>query len=396
MKIIKYTYKFRLKPTKEQEILLNKHFGSVRWSYNYFLNQRKEEYLNNKKSITYNKQSSLLTQLKKQEETEWLKETNSQSLQYSLKCLDQAYQNFFNKRTQFPRFKSKKSRNSFTVSQHVKNEGNKIHFPKFNEGIKMIMEREIKGKIKKATISKTPTGKYFVSILSEKEYTPSVKTGNSVGIDLGIKDFLVLSNGTKIKNHRFLKHYERLLAKNQKHLSRKTKGSNRYEKQRIKVAKIHEKITNSRMDLIHKTTLNLVNKYDKIYLEDLNVKGMMKNHKLAKAIGDVSWGKFIETLTYKAGWNDKEIIHIDRFFPSSKTCNTCGYINNGLTLKDRTWTCSECGEFHDRDINASINILNEGCRKDISGGTSDYKRRVKIIPLFDGTGVEALKEKELI
>jgi len=396
MKVIKYTYKFRLKPTKEQEILLNKHFGSVRWSYNYFLNQRKEEYLNNKKSITYNKQSSLLTQLKKQNETEWLKETNSQSLQYSLKCLDQAYQNFFNKRTQFPKFKSRKLRNSFTVSQHVKNEGNKIHFPKFNEGIKMIMEREIKGKIKKATLSKTPTGKYFVSILTEKEYTPSVKTNQSVGIDLGIKDFLVLSNGTKIKNHRFLKHYERLLTKNQKHLSRKTKGSSRYEKQRIKVAKIHEKITNSRMDLIHKTTLNLVNKYDKIYLEDLNVKGMMKNHKLAKAIGDVSWGKFIETLTYKAGWNDKEIIHIDRFFPSSKTCNTCGYINNGLTLKDRTWTCSECGEFHDRDINASINILNEGCRKDISGGTSDYKRRVKIIPLFDGTGVEALKEKELI
>ena len=396
MKIIKYTYKFRLKPTKEQEILLNKHFGSVRWSYNYFLNQRKEEYLNNKKSITYTKQSSFLTQLKKQEDTKWLKETNSQTLQYSLKCLEMSYQNFFNKRTQFPRFKSKKSRNSFTVSQHVKNEGNKIHFPKFNEGIKMIMEREIKGKIKKATLSKTPTGKYFVSILTEKEYTPSVKTGNSVGIDLGIKDFLVLSNGTKIKNHRFLKHYERELKLNQKHLSRKTKGSSRYDKQRIKVAKIHEKITNSRMDLIHKTTLNLVNQYDKIYLEDLNVKGMMTNHKLAKAIGDVSWGKFIDVLTYKAEWNEKEIIHVDRFFPSSKTCSKCGYINQSLTLKDRTWTCKECGEVLDRDVNAAINIINEGCRKNISGGTSDYKRRVKIRPSFDGTGVEALKEKELV
>ena len=396
MKVIKYTYKFRLKPTKDQEILLNKHFGSVRWSYNYFLNQRKEEYLNNNKSITYNNQSKSLTNLKQENETDWLKEVNSQSLQYSLKCLDQAYQNFFNKRTQFPKFKSRKSKNSFTCPQFVRNEDKLLFIPKFQEGIKMIMEREIKGKIKKATLSKTPTGKYFVSILTEKEYTPSVKTINSVGIDLGIKDFLVLSNGTKIKNHRFLKHYERLLAQNQKHLSRKTKGSKRYEKQRIKVAKIHEKITNSRMDLIHKTTLNLVNQFDTIYLEDLNVKGMMKNHKLAKAIGDVSWGKFIDVLTYKAEWNDKEIIHIDRFFPSSKTCSKCGWINNSLTLKDRTWECKECNEIHDRDVNAAINIINEGCRKNISVGTSDYKHRAKIRPSFDGTGVEVLKEKTLI
>jgi putative transposase len=396
VKEIKYTYKFKLKPTKEQEILLNKHFGSVRYVYNYFLNQRKEEYLNNKKSITYNKQAGYLTQLKKNDETEWLKEINSQSLQYSLKCIETAYQGFFNKRTQFPRFKSRKSRNSFTCPQFVRSEGNKIIIPKFQEGIEMIMEREIKGKIKKATLSKTPTGKYFVSVLSEMNYTSSVKTNQSVGIDLGIKDFLVLSDGTKIKNHRFLKHYERQLSKNQKHLSRKKNGSSRYEKQRIKVAKIHEKITNSRMDLIHKTTLNLVNQFDTIYLEDLNVKGMMKNHKLAKAISDVSWSKFIETLTYKAEWNDKEIVHIDRFFPSSKTCSKCGYIHSGLKLKDRTWTCKECGEIHDRDVNAAINILNEGCRKDISGGTSDYKRRAKIRPSFDGTGAEALKEKELV
>ena len=395
MKVIKYTYKFKLKPTKEQEILLNKHFGSIRWSYNHFLNQRKEEYLNNKKSITYNKQSRFLTQLKTNEETEWLKEVNSQSLQYSLKCLDQAYQNFFNKRTQFPKFKSRKSRNSFTCPQFVKNKGKLLFIPKFQEGIKMVMERKIKGKIKKATLSKTPTGKYFVSILTEMNYIPSVKTNQSVGIDLGIKDFLVLSNGTKIKNHRFLKHYERELKLNQKHLSRKIKGSSRYEKQRFKVAKIHEKITNSRMDLIHKITLNLVNQFDTIYLEDLNVKGMMKNHKLAKAISDVSWGKFIEVLTYKTKWNDKEIIHIDRFFPSSKTCSKCGLINNSLTLKDRKWTCKECGEIHDRDFNAAINILSEGYRKNISGGTSDYKRRAKIRPSLDGISNEALKEKEL-
>ena len=392
MKIIKYTYKFRLRPTKDQEVLLNKHFGSIRWIYNYFLNQRKQEYLNNKKSISYNRQSASLTLLKQQEETEWLKETNSQSLQYSLKCLDQAYQNFFNKRTQFPKFKSKKSKNSFTVSQHVKNEGNMIHFPKFNEGIKMIMEREIKGIIKKATLSKTPTGEYFVSILTEQEYITKEKTGKSVGIDVGIKDFLVLSNGSKVKNHRFLKHYEHQLKKHQKHLSRKTYGSSRYEKQRLKVAKIHEKITNSRMDLIHKTTLNLVKEFDTIYLEDLNVKGMMKNHRLAKSISDVSWGKFIDVLTYKAEWDDKQVIHIDRYFPSSKTCNKCGYVNNGLKLKDREWICPDCGEKLDRDLNAAINIYNEGCRKDISGGTSEYKRRAQIRLEKSSKGVETFKE----
>jgi len=403
VKVIKYTFKFRLEPTQEQKTSLNKHFGSVRWSYNYFLNQRKQEYLNNKKSITYNQQSKSLTQLKQNEETDWLKDVNSQSLQYSLKCLDQAYQNFFNKRTKFPNFKSKKSKNSFTCPQFVRNEDNLLFIPKFQEGIKMITERKIKGLIKKATISKTPTGKYFVSILTELEYQPVSKTNQSVGIDLGIKDFLVLSNGTKIKNHRFLKHYERILAENQKYLSRKTKGSNRYEKQRLKVARIYEKITNSRMDLIHKTTTSLVKQFDTIYLEDLNVKGMMKNHKLAKAIGDVSWGKFIDTLEYKANWNDKSVVHIDRFFPSSKTCNKCGWINNQLTLKDRTWFC-KCGEKHDRDLNAAINILNEGYRKNIFGeaeflhnrisdGTSDYERGAKIRP-SDGISNETLREKE--
>jgi putative transposase len=395
MKIIKYTYKFRLEPTDEQKILLNKHFGSVRWSYNYFLNQRKEEYLNNKKSITYNQQSKFLTELKTNDETEWLKEVNSQSLQYSLKCLDQAYQNFFNKRTQFPKFKSKRNKNSFTCPQFVKNDDNLLFIPKFQDGIEMIMERKIKGTIKKATITKTPTGKYFVSILTEQEYIPVSKTGLSVGIDLGINDFLVLSNGTKIKNHRFLKHYERSLKLNQQSLSRKNSKSVRYEKQRIKVARIHEKITNSRMDLIHKTTNSLIKQFDIIYLEDLNVKGMMKNHKLSKAISDVSWSKFIDTLEYKSVWNDKQVIHIDRFFPSSKTCSKCGWINNNLTLKDREWICPKCGEKHDRDFNAATNILNEGYRvNNISVGTTDYERGAKIRLTSVGASKETLKEKE--
>ena len=392
MKVIKYTYKFRLDPNQEQQTLLNKHFGSVRWTYNYFLNQRKTEYLNNKKSLNYYDQAAELTQIKKV--NEWLKEINSQTLQYSLKCLDMAYQGFFNKRTKFPNFKSKRNKNSFTIPQNVRYDGTKLIVPKFLDGIEMIMERQIKGIIKHCNISKTPTGKYFVSILTELQYEPIQKTNQIVGIDLGIKDFLVLSNGTKIKNHRFLKHYERILAINQKYLSRKTKQSNRYEKQRLKVARIYEKITNSRMDLIHKTTTSLIKQFDTIYLEDLNVKGMMKNHKLAKAIGDVSWGKFIDVLEYKALWNDKSVVHIDRFFPSSKTCSKCGWINNNLTLKDRNWICPECGSVHDRDFNAAINILNEGYRKNISDGTSDYERGAKINPKKLGVSHETLKKME--
>lgn len=256
------------------------------------------------------------------------------------------------------------------------------------------MEREIKGKIGKATISKTPSGKYFVSILVEKEYNPVNKTNKSVGIDLGLKDFLVLSTGSKIKNGRFLKHYEHQLKLNQKSLSRKTKGSNRYENQRLKVARIHEKISNSRMDLIHKVSLNLVRNYDQIFLEDLNVKGMVKNHKLSKSISDVSWSKFIEVLTYKANWNDKEVIKVDRFFPSSKTCNSCGWINNSLTLNERTWTC-KCGLEVDRDLNAAKNILNEGLRKNISVGTTDYGRGAQIRLDKSSTSRETSKKKVL-
>ena len=413
MKIIKYTYKFRLEPTQEQKTLLNKHFGSVRWTYNYFLNQRKEEYLNNKKSLNYYDQAKELTQIKKQEDKKWLKEINSQTLQFSLNCLDTAYDGFFKKRTQFPKFKSKKSKNSFTIPQFVSVKKDKLIIPKFRKGIEMIMERKIKGTIKHCSISKTPTEKYFVSILTEQEYIPLNKTGLSVGIDLGLKDFLVLSNGTKIKNHRFLRHYQHQLKLNQQSLSRKTKQSNRYEQQRIKVARIYEKITNSRQDLIQKTTTNLIKNFDIIYLEDLNIKGMSHRCKakqdengkyipngqsaksgLNKSILDASWGTFIDVLEYKALWNDKQVIHIDRFFPSSKTCSKCGWINNSLTLKDRTWICPKCGEKHDRDFNAAINILSEGYRKNISVGTTDYERGAKIRPKKLGTSNETLKEKE--
>lgn len=362
--LIKYTYKLRLYPDNNQKEILNRYFGSVRYVYNYFLNQRKEYYLSNKKSINYVTQSSILTQLKKEEGKEWLKEINSQTLQYSLKCLEQSYDRFFKRIAEFPKFKQKKSKNSFTIPQNVSVKSNNLIIPKFTEGIKMDGHRTVEGLIKKCTISRTSTGKYFVSILVEKEYTPVKKTNKSIGVDLGLKDFLVLSNGLKIKNQKIIKQYERELKLNQQHLSRKVKGSNHYERQRIKVCKIHEKITNVRSNFIHKITKDLIYEYDKIYIEDLNVSGMLRNHKLAKSISDVSWSLFITTLKYKATWNDKQIVSIGRWFPSTKMCSCCGWIKQNISLNDREWICPSCNTKLDRDINAAKNILNEGLRLD--------------------------------
>lgn len=348
---------------------MDKHFGCVRFVYNHFLNERKEQYQANKKSDNYYAQAKTLTELKKQEETAWLKEVNSQSLQFALRCLDTAYVNFFRGNAKFPRFKSRKKKNSFTVPQFAKLEGGRFFAPKFKEGIKVNVHREVKGKIGKCTLSKTPTGKYFVSILSEEQYQPKEKTGAVCGIDLGLKDFAITSDGVKFKNNRYTKKYARELKKAQQHLSRKQKGSNGFEKQKLKVAKVHEKITNSRMDNLHKVSHQLVSDYDVIALEDLNVKGMVKNHKLAKHISDASWGTFVRLLEYKADWNDKQIVKINRFYPSSKTCNECGWINQDLKLSDRKWICRN-GHVLDRDLNAAINILKEGL-KIISGGTLD-------------------------
>ena len=319
MKTIFRTYQFELQPTQEQKVLLDKHFGCIRFVYNYFLNERKEQYQVDKKSDNYYAQAATLTELKKKEETVWLKEVNSQSLQFALRCLDTAYVNFFRGNAEFPRFKSRKKKNTFTVPQFAKLEDGKVHVPKFKEGIKVNIHREVKGKLGKCTLSKTPTGKYFVSILSEEQYQPKEKTGTVCGIDLGLKDFAITSDGIKFKNNKHTKQYEKQLAKAQKHLSRKTKGSTSFEKQKRKIALIHEKITNSRMDNLHKVSHQLTSDYDIITLEDLNVKGMVKNHKLAKHISDASWGTFVRLLEYKADWNDKQIVKINRWYPSSKT-----------------------------------------------------------------------------
>ena len=378
------TYKFRVLPTKQQEEMFSKYFGCVRFVYNHFLSERKKQYDKSHKSDSYNKQSKRLTELKKQVEYAWLNEINSQTLQHSLRHLETAYVNFFRGTTKFPQFKSKKSKNTFFVPQFCRIEGNKLIIPKFKDGIKFIEHRKVKGSVKSMTFSKTPTGKYFVSILTQETYIPFKKTNKSVGVDLGLKNFVTTSDGQKYKNIRTLKKYEKKLKQAQQHLSRKVKGSNSYENQRRKVALLHEKITNVRTDYLHKISTDIIKKYDVICLETLDIKRMVKNHRLAKIISDASWGEFVSMLDYKAEMNDKIISKIDRWYPSSKSCCCCGYIKQDLGLKDRIWTCPNCGETHDRDINASINILSEGL-KNISVGTIDYT---------NGDGVR-LKQKHL-
>ena len=378
MKLIYKTYKFKLEPNKEQKELLAKHFGSVRFVYNYFLNERLNQYKKTKKSDNYYTQQKKLTELKQLEEYKWLNEVNSQSLQCSLQNLETAYLRFFRKQSKFPNFKSRKTKNSFAIPQKVRVENGRLFIRKFKKGIKIKVTREIKGTIKSATISLTPTGKYFVSILTEQLYKPLPKARKKVGIDLGLKYFLVTSNGEFYKNHRHFKKYQKKLAKAQKDLSRKKYGSNMYESQRLKVAKIYEKISNRRNDTLHKISTDLVRKYDIICLEDLSVKNMIKNKRLSKAVQDASWSTFVQMLEYKSNWNNKIVSKIDRFYPSSQECNNCGYINQNIkNLSVREWICPKCGTIHNRDINAAKNILAEGLRniesnKSLSAGAVDY------------------------
>jgi putative transposase len=401
MSIELYTYKLRLQPTRLQTILLNKHIGAGRYVYNYFLNQKKVSYQNYKQSqvddtkfvnikykgSNYNDNAAELTQLKKVEETGWLKEVNSQSLQYSIKCLDGAFQRFFKKTSGFPKFHNRFRTNSFTIPAGTRiNQGKgsnntddrKLVIPKFLEGIKIIIHRPIEGEICTSTISKEPTGEYYVAITVERDMTPVISKfyqprGKVVGIDLGIKD-LIISSDPKTKNEPNPKNtykYRDKLKKLQAHLSKKVKGGSNRNKARLKVTKIHKKITNSRKDAIHKATTNLVRNNDIIIMENLKTRNMLRNRKLAKAISDASFGEIKRQLEYKCNWYNKVLVKIGTFYPSSKTCSACGWINQSLTLKDRRWSCTQCAINHDRDINASKNILKEGLRC-ISSGTGDY------------------------
>jgi putative transposase len=354
---INYTYKYRIYPTEEQQESLAKQFGAKRFVYNHFLNLRINTYALTGRGLSYNTLANILTDMKKEKEYEWLREADSQVLQQALRDLDSAYNNFFNKWARFPRFKKKHGAQSIRYPQRFKLEGSKLYLPKVG-WVKIVLHRPIEGEMRNLTISKTKSGKYFASICVEREVPNPTYKGEKVGIDLGLKDFAITSEGQRFGNPKFLAKSEEKLKKSQRKLSRTKKGSKGREIARLRVARQHEKIANQRQDFLHKLSRQLVEENQLIVIEDLCVQGMVRNHKLAKAISDVSWSEFVRQLTYKGEWYGCRVEKIDRFFPSSKRCFHCGFINDNLKLSDRRWVCPNCGCILDRDVNAAQNILN--------------------------------------
>ena len=360
-------YKYRIYPNKKQKILIQKTFGCCRFVYNQTLAYRKTMYESLKKSMSKISCNNYVNQVLKIE-YEWLKEVDKFALSNSVYNMDSAYQKFFKEHTGYPKFKSKRNNKKSYSTNYTNNnievsfDTNRIKLPKL-KWIKAVLHRKFTGKIKSATVSQTPSGKYFVSVLVEKESTPLPSTGAMVGIDLGIKDLLITSDGEKFDNIRTTQKYENKLAREQRKLSHKVKGSSNYNKQRIKVARIYERIRNTRLDNLHKISHKLISENQVIVSEDLSISNMLQNHNLARLISDCGWYELIRQLTYKASWNNRKYIKIDRFVPSSQMCSVCGYINSDTKdLSVREWICPECGTVHDRDINAAINILNEGLR----------------------------------
>lgn len=355
-------YKFRIYPTNEQQIALAKAFGCCRWFWNYSLNLCQETYLTTGKGLSRGAIQGLLPSLKK--EYSWLTDAYSQCLQYVALNLSTAYKNFFEKRTGFPRFKSKHGKQSISYPSNVKLDGDYLKLPGKVGLIYCKQDRNFDVQIKNVTVSLNPDGKYYASVLVDdgRELAQFSTEGKAIGIDLGLTHFCITSNGSKFDNPRHTTKYARNLKKKQQSLARKQKSSKNRCKAKSKVSKVHSKIRRVREDFLHKLSRKIVNENQVIAVENLNVKGMVRNQNLAKAISDCGWGQFCTMLKYKSEWSGKTYIEVDRFFASSKTCSVCLNRVDSLSLDIRDWTCSQCNTHHDRDVNAAINIRNEALR----------------------------------
>ena len=355
---IKKAYKFRIYPNKEQQSRLTVQFGHTRFVYNYFCHLREQHYKTTGKGLNRYDTIKMLTGLKRLPAFNWLKEADSQILQQSLIDLDRAHINFFAGRAEYPRYKCKRGKQAVRYPQRFWIEDGHVYIPKVGK-VRIVIHRPIEGKMKNMTVSKTMSGKYFISIQVEVDIPEPEYRGSEIGIDVGLAHFVTLSTGERIDNPRYLNQAERRLQRQQRKLSHKEKGSRGYEKARLKVARQHEKIANQRLDFLHKLSRQLVDENAFIGLENLNIGGMVRDHNLAKSISDAGWGEFIRQLIYKGKWYGCRIEKADRFFASSRICSECGFKNRDIDLSDREWTCPECGIHHDRDINAAINILEE-------------------------------------